>query len=211
MSKTAIRRGAPVLLLMSVAAFALLGGGTSTARPRGLVAELKSSTNVTVGTVRIMPTDDGKTSVRIVASGLTPGFHGYHVHTAGVCDPAAVDAAGAPSPFFTAGGHFNADTTKTHGAHTGDMPPLLVTEDGTGRLSFRTDRFLPRDLLDEDGSAVILHAGPDNLANIPGTTSSGADRYHSHVDMVLGADTATKATGDAGSRFACGVVTRFTG
>lgn len=211
MSKTAIRRGAPVLLLMSVAAFALLGGGTSTARTRGLVAELKSSTNVTVGTVRIMPTDDGKTSVRIVASGLTPGFHGYHVHTAGVCDPAAVDAAGAPSPFFTAGGHFNTDTTKTHGAHTGDMPPLLVNADGTGRLSFRTDRFLPRDLLDEDGSAVIIHASPDNLANIPGTTSSGAERYHSHVDMVLGADTATKATGDAGSRFACGVVTRFTG
>lgn len=34
-----------------------------------------------------------------------PGFHGYDVHTAGVCDPAATDAAGAPSPFFTAGGH----------------------------------------------------------------------------------------------------------
>lgn len=211
MSKIAIRRGAPVLLLMTLAAFALFGGGTSTARPRGLVAQLKNSSNATVGTVRVIPTEDGKTAVRIVASGLTPGFHGYHVHTTGLCDPLATDTTGNPSPFFSAGGHFNADTTMTHGSHTGDMPPLLVTADGTARLSFKTDRFRPRDLLDEDGSAVIIHAGPDNLANVPGTTSSGGERYHSHVDDVFGSDTATKATGDAGSRFACGVVTRFTG
>jgi Cu-Zn family superoxide dismutase len=99
-------------------------------------------------------------------------------------------------------------TTNTHGAHAGDMPPLLVAEDGTALLKFKTDRFKNSDLLDDDGSAVILHAGADNLSHIPATTATGGERYHSHVDDVFGPDAATKATGDAGARFSCGVVDR---
>ena len=73
------------------------------------------------------------------------------------------------------------------------MPVLLVNEDGTSRGTFQTDRFSLEDLKDADGSAVIVHAKPDNYANIP-------ERYAPEPD----AD--TLATGDAGSRAACGVV-----
>ena len=52
---------------------------------------------------------------------------------------------------------------------------------------------------DSDGSAVIVHASPDNFANIP-------DRYHSYEENVFGPDSATRATGDAGSRAGCGVL-----
>ena len=208
MQMNAVRRVGVISVLAMVVGSAMLVSGASAARPKGLVASMTSSAGATLGTVRFVPTDDGKVSVRVTATGLTPGFHGFHVHTTGTCDPAATDTTGAPSPFFTAGGHYNPDTTKTHGAHAGDMVPLYVAADGTASLRFKTDRFRTRDLMDEDGSAVIMHAGADNLANIPGTTPTGAERYHSHVDNVLGADTATKATGDAGSRFACGVVTR---
>ncbi|MFN2525509.1 MAG: superoxide dismutase family protein [Actinomycetota bacterium] len=196
------------LLVAGAAALALNAAVAETARPRGLVAELKNTAGATVGTVRFLPSEDGKTLMRVAAGGLTPGFHGYHVHSAGVCDPAARDTAGNTVPFFSAAGHFNPVTTNTHGAHAGDLPPLLVAEDGTAFLKFATDRFRNRDLLDADGSAVIIHAAPDNLANVPGQTSTGGERYHSHMDNVLGSDTATKATGDAGARFACGVVTR---
>ena len=211
MQMNAVRRVGVISLLALVVGAAMLVSGASAAGPRGLIASMTSSAGATLGTVRFVPTDDGKVSVRVTATGLTPGFHGFHVHTTGTCDPAATDTTGAASPFFTAGGHYNPDTTKTHGAHAGDMVPLYVSADGTARLRFATDRFRTRDLMDEDGSAVIMHAGADNLANIPGTTATGAERYHSHVDSVLGADTATKATGDAGSRFACGVVTRPVG
>lgn len=210
-----MKRYSALKVVVSTATIALLLAaltvpGQAARRPRGLIATLSSSTGAEVGSVRFLPTEDGKVSVRIAASGLTPGFHGYHVHTTGVCDPAATDAAGAPSPFFTAGGHYNPVTTETHGTHAGDMPPLLVAADGTAFLKFKTDRFTTAALMDEDRSAVILHAGPDNLAHVPGTTSTGAERYHSHVDDVFGADTLTKATGDAGARFACGVIERFT-
>jgi superoxide dismutase, Cu-Zn family len=203
-----VARVLAVVALASLIGAALTSGGASAA-PRGLVAPLKDAAGASIGTVRFVPTDDGKVSVRIAVSGLTPGFHGFHVHTTGTCDPAAVDTTGAPVAFFSAGGHFNPGAG-THSMHAGDMSPLLVNADGTGKLRFSTDRFVTRDLMDEDGSAVIVHAGPDNLANIPATTSAGADRYHSHVDDVLGADTATKATGDAGARFACGVVQKPT-
>jgi Cu-Zn family superoxide dismutase len=211
MQRNPIRQGSTFLLLAMVIGVAILAGGASAATPKGLIASMTNATGATVGTVRFVPKDDGKVSVRVAATGLAPGFHGFHVHTAGQCDPAALDTAGNVSPFFTAGGHYNPDTTATHGGHAGDMVPLYVAADGTAGLRFTTDRFRIRDLMDTDGSAVIMHAGPDNLANIPGATSTGAERYHSHVDNVFGADTATKATGDAGSRFACGLVTRAAG
>ncbi len=46
---------------------------------------------------------------------------------------------------------------------------------------------------------MILHAGPDNFGNIP-------SRYVSGQPPVAGADAATKGTGDAGGRIACGIV-----
>jgi hypothetical protein len=77
----------------------------------------------------------------------------------------------------------------------------LVNDNGSADLEFTTDRFTVRELFDSDGSAIIVHEGRDNLANIP-------DRYHSHTEDVFGPDSATLATGDAGSRLACGVVQR---
>ncbi len=129
--------------------------------------------------------------VRGFAQSLTPGFHGFHIHTTGLCE-----AGAAAGPFTTAGGHFTAGAT-AHGDHAGDMPSLLVTQDGRAYAEFITDRFTLADLLDADGSAVMVHDGRDNFANIP-------PRYLS--SGVAGPDAATLATGDAGTRAACGVI-----
>ena len=141
-------------------------------------------------------------------SGLTEGFHGFHIHDAGTCDRNAEDAAGNPSPFFTAGAHWNPDE-RIHGNHRGDLPPLLATTGGLARANILTDRFTINRLLDENGSAVIVHQDPDNLAHVLGETAEGEERYHSHVSDGMGPDPATLATGDGGSRFACGVVKRI--
>jgi Cu-Zn family superoxide dismutase len=130
----------------------------------------------------------GDVIVRAEVRDLAPGFHGFHVHTTGQCEP----------PFTSAGGHFNPDGSN-HGDHAGDLPTLLVNEDGTGSLQFETDRFSVAELVDADGSALIVHAGRDNYANIP-------DHYHSHTYDTFGPDQDTLATGDAGERAACGVV-----
>jgi Cu-Zn family superoxide dismutase len=133
--------------------------------------------------------------VRVWASlhSLPPGFHGFHVHSSGICDPA--DPAG---PFMSAGSHYNPDESD-HSEHAGDLPSLYVTDNGWARLGFMTDAFTLAELRDSDGSAVMVHGGRDNFANIP------EDRYGSlQGDEVP--DETTLGTGDAGSRYACGVV-----
>jgi Cu-Zn family superoxide dismutase len=129
--------------------------------------------------------------VRAWVRSLTPGFHGFHVHTTGLCE------ADAPAgPFTTAGGHYTGGDT-VHGDHAGDMPSLLATAGGKAYLTFVTDRFTLADLRDADGSAVMIHAARDNFANIPTRYLSGG---------VPGPDATTLATGDAGTRAACGVI-----
>ncbi len=170
-----------------------------------LTAELRDAEGARVGRVVLWSRGGGKIGVAVRARNLTPGFHGFHVHAVGVCDPATTDpATGQPAPCVSAGGHFNPGSS-AHGGHAGDMPPLYVNRDGTAELEFTTDLFLLRHLRDADGSAVIVHAGSDNLANVPA-------RYHSHTpnasSTTFGPDAVTLATGDAGRRAACGVVRR---
>jgi superoxide dismutase, Cu-Zn family len=165
------------------------------------VARLKNAQGDFLGLVRFRyEGDEVEVEADVENVDVNPGeFHGFHVHTTGICDPNSVDPA-TGSPFFSAGGHFN-PTGESHGEHAGDFPVLLVQSDGHAEEEFDTDRFRLRQLFDRDGSAVIVHEGRDNYANIP-------ERYHSHTEDVFGPDSATRATGDAGARFACGVVRR---
>ncbi len=152
-------------------------------------ASLKSSDGRTVGKVRLRERRNGKVVVMVRARGLQPGFHGFHVHEKGLCEPPA---------FTSAGGHHK-QADQTHGGHAGDLPPLLATGDGKARAAFVTDFFKISELVAEDGSAIMIHAGRDNLANIPSRYTSGT---------TTGPDEETLKTGDSGSRSACGVVER---
>lgn len=171
------------LVVGGVGPFSTAGAGA----PNAQVVDVRDQAGESVGVVKLLQ-KGGKVEVRADLHGLPAGFHGFHVHAVGECSP----------PFTSAGGHNN-PTGDTHGDHAGDMPVLLVNEDGTAQAQFTTDRFTLRGLVDEDGSAVIVHEAPDNLANIP-------DRYHSHTEDVYGPDSATLAVGDAGGRLACGVI-----
>jgi Cu-Zn family superoxide dismutase len=144
-------------------------------------AQLQDVEGNPVGEVELSQDREDQVEVQVKVHDLPPGFHGFHVHEVGQCEP----------PFTSAGGHLNlADAF--HPDHSGDMPVLLVNKDGTAEASFETDRFTLKDLFDEDGSAIIVHALPDNYANIP-------ERY-GEVDQV------TLETGDSGERIACGVI-----
>src|SRR3954469_3237363 len=159
-----------VRLLTAVAAVAMfqavpLGTTAAHAASAGPVVTgtLTDVTGKVFGTVS-MADEGGKVRVVVLATGLTPGFHGVHVHSIGTCN--------APD-FTSAGGHF-AVPGQNHGDHAGDFPPLYVNADGSGVAIFTTDRFHTADLFDADGSAVIVHAGAENLANIPSRYSSNA-------------------------------------
>ncbi|MEV4746109.1 superoxide dismutase family protein [Streptosporangium sp. NPDC049248] len=166
-------------------------------------AVIKDTAGKNVGFLSIDHRLYNKSRLTVTVSGLNAGYHGFHVHTRGVCDPKAVDPV-TGSPFSSAGAHF-AIHPATHGEHSGDLPNLLVAEDGTGETTVVTDRFRVGQLFDSDGSSIVIHTLPDNHANIP-------DRYRpadpGDPAGGSGPDAETLKAGDSGGRVACGVITR---
>ena len=153
--------------------------------PTSVRVALKNVNGATIGSAKLSAKSaKAPVDVRVNVSRLQPGFHGFHIHAVGTCT--------APD-FASAGGHLKS-TDQGHGAHVGDMSSLLVKGNGTATLRLTTDRFALAELSDADGSAVMVHAGPDNFANIP-------PRY-----APDGPDQATLDTGDSGARVACGEI-----
>jgi Cu-Zn family superoxide dismutase len=144
-------------------------------------AAIRDQSGALVGSVSFTQMDHS-VQVRADVWSQTPGFHGFHVHSIGICE----------GDFTSAGGHLNRSGV-SHANHDGDMTSLYIQADGTGTLRFETDRFTVADLFDADGAAVMIHALPDNFANIP-------TRYVPEPDAM------TLNTGDAGGRVACGQV-----
>ena len=199
-----LRRPSPRWLPAAVLlALLLIPAGVAASERMGrreATATLRDVHGVTVGQVRLEDRG-GRTRVRVRAWGLSTGFHGFHLHAVGVCDPNAVDpATGRVTPFLSAGGHHNPAAT-SHPAHGGDLPVLFADQRGRAAAEVVTDRFGVRELLAGDGSAVIVHAAPDNYANIP-------TRYQSAQGGAPGPDADTLKTGDSGGRVVCGVVKR---
>jgi superoxide dismutase, Cu-Zn family len=139
-------------------------------------------------------------TIETTANGvLSPGFHGVHIHKVGKCEPNSVGpTGGAPGDFLSAGGHFQMPGHSTEPA-SGDLTALQVRRDGSASLMTTTDAFTMDDLLSGQKTAIIIHAGADNFANIP------PERYN-QSNGTPGPDETTMSTGDAGKRVACGVI-----
>ncbi len=197
----------PIILLAALAVLAIAAGlylRSDGAPPSGAQADgpsarvhLRDAAGNPVGEVKLTQ-EDGTVLVRATVHNLPAGFHGFHVHAKGECI----------APFTSAGSHLGHDPATTlHPNHPADMPVLLVNADGTGEARFKTDRYEIADLFDADGSALIVHAKPDNYANIP--KGAGPKDYTPNSDNPADSNTATgftAATGNAGDRIACGLV-----
>ncbi|WP_040159015.1 superoxide dismutase family protein [Nigerium massiliense] len=168
---------------------------TPTAAPDGAPfasAPLVSPQGTQIGTVDVTETGTGvRVHVR-ADSGLQTGFHGLHLHAIGKCEANSADPTDANNTgdFNSASGHLAGDGD-AHPNHVGDLPPLYVRQDGSGELTTVSDRLTRQLVLDQDGTALIVHSGADNFANIP-------TRYAS-----AGPDEETHKAGDAGQRVAC--------
>ncbi|MGH9039081.1 MAG: superoxide dismutase family protein, partial [Acidimicrobiia bacterium] len=196
--RTVATRWALVAMLLGavLAPPASTPSGAQTAAPTAAQATLNGADGTVLG-LAALSVDGDLLRIDVSVSGLSPGFHGFHVHTTGLCE-----ATDPTNPFTSAGGHLGSGITP-HAGHAGDMPSLQARPDGTAKATVRTDRISMAQLLDGDGTAVVVHAGPDNFAHIP------SSKYKSNDPDMLGlggADAVTRATGDSGKRVACGVV-----
>lgn len=166
-----------------------------------ITTHLKAPDGTQVATAKF-DFSNGYATVTIATTGvggITPGFHGVHIHKVGKCEANSVGpTGGAPGDFLSAGGHFQVPGHSNEPA-SGDLTSLQVRKNGTGTLMTSTDAFTMEDLLTGEKTAIIIHAGSDNFGNIP------PERY-SQTNGTPGPDATTMSTGDAGKRVACGVI-----
>ena len=126
-------------------------------------AMLKTNAGAAAGTVSVVPAPKGML-LKVDVKGLTPGWHAIHVHEKGDCSDAA---------FKAAGGHTHAGTPPVHGLlnvsanDTGDLPNIHVAADGTARAELFTALLTADAISDADGSAIVIHAKPDDHQSQP--------------------------------------------
>ena len=98
--------------------------------------------------------------VRVEGSAMTEGPHAVHIHETAACDP-----CGAARGHFDPGPNSNTNPDGNHPFHSGDLVNLVVDASGSGAMSTTTSRVTvspgPLSILDEDGSALIIHVGAD--------------------------------------------------
>lgn len=176
-------------------------GSGATTGAETLTANLKNADGTSVATADFQFANGFATiTIETTAPGqLTPGFHGLHIHSVGVCEANSVaPTGGAPGNFLSAGGHLQVPGHTEHPA-SGDLSSLQVRSDGSAKLVTTTDAFTAEQLLAGSKTAIVIHEKSDNFANIP------PEKYQ-QVNGTPGPDQATMATGDAGGRVACGVI-----
>jgi len=123
-------------------------------------------------------TPSGPVSVQGRLEGLTPGYHGFHVHHLG-------DTSGGCKSMM---GHYN-PLQLSHGApgdshrHVGDLGNIRADENGVAIIDMEDTQLTLSGLNNIMGRGVVIHAGTDDLGK--------------------GGDDGSLKTGNAGGRVAC--------
>lgn len=166
------------ILALSLAAIAGPSLSQETDAMPSATAMLKGADGAEHGSVMLQQTLNG-VLLTLDLKDVPAGVHGFHIHETGECEP----------DFKAAGGHFAEG--KDHGflveggPHPGDMPNIHVTDSGSLKQEVLNTAISLNEgedgyLMDEDGSAILIHAGADDYKSQP--------------------------SGDAGDRIACGVI-----
>ncbi|MDP4085665.1 MAG: superoxide dismutase family protein [Bacillota bacterium] len=160
--------------------FLLLAGCTQQ-NPTKVNVKMYNAVGDSLGTIELAEQSSG-VKLNIKLDGLTPGIHAIHIHDSGKCV--------APD-FKSAGNHFDIEG-KEHGlmhpkgAHAGDLPNLIVEDDGSVKAELMAPNVSLKDgkksLFTKKGTSIVIDEGKD--------------------------DGMTQPSGDSGKRIACGEITR---
>lgn len=135
-----------------------------------------SGPGASVGEVAMTQTPSG-VMFALDLHGLTPGQHGFHIHTNPSCAPTATPDKTTPAG--AAGGHLDPAKTGMHmgplgEGHLGDLPFVQVDAGGDAHLILTAPRI--QSLGQLRGHSLMIHAGGDNYADQPSPLGGGGAR-----------------------------------
>jgi Cu-Zn family superoxide dismutase len=144
-------------------------------------------------TEQVTPEGIKEVTVEMTVKGLTDGKHAVHIHEVGACEPCgAAKGHHDPGPFGesrpdSAGDEVPAKDIN-HPYHMGDLINI-ESKDGVGSMTHTTNRVTLSPgrltIMDEDGSAFIIHTNADTYCD-------------EETDLTKGCA--------GGSRDACGII-----
>lgn len=168
------------VLFAALGASAMLCIGSTAAFAQSTAhADITNAQGQKIGTATFTQSDNG-VQIAVDVAHLEPGMHGIHIHAVGRCD--------GPD-FKTAGGHFNPAGKKhgqnnPEGMHNGDLMNITAGGDGSAKASLLDPNVTlgagTNSLFQTGGTAIVIHAGPDDYKTDP--------------------------AGNSGARVACGVI-----
>lgn len=162
------------MIIARPAAFAiaaLLSATTARAQVSSKRSDIVGDAGQKIGTLVATEAPRG-ILLRLELAGLRPGWHGMHVHSVATC---------ADAGFKASGGHVHAMavTAPVHGllmdreTDLGDLPNIYAGADGHAAAEVFAPNLSLGDspgrlnLLDADGSALIIHAAADDHISQP--------------------------------------------
>lgn len=180
-----MRHTLPVLVLALAAACATSGSSagseasnSASTSPGSAQATVRDQSGRVLGMLTVTEVGPGFVTTGTLEH-LPPGIHGIHLHAIGSCE----------GSFTSAGGHWN-PTGHQHGfdnpqgPHVGDLQNITAGTDSSAGVAVnnRGGGMLRGigGLIDGDGAAIVVHAGPDDYRTDP--------------------------AGNSGARIACGIL-----